>query len=236
LQRVSVTLGELMDRLGYERFGAQGGDWGAGVATMLARVAPQRLVGIHLNIVAVPAPDDVDDPFAGVSLEEQLALQRTEAFRRDEMGYRDLQATKPQTLAYALTDSPIGLAAWIVEKFRSWSDCGGDVESRFSRDELLGNITTYWVTGTIGSSMRLYYETRLHGLAMENRWRPGERVEVPTGCALFPAEIAQPPRAWAERYFHVAKWTTMPRGGHFAAMEEPDLLVDDVRAFFRPLR
>jgi microsomal epoxide hydrolase len=235
LDRVAIALAEVMGRLGYQRFGAQGGDWGAGVATSLARLLPERMVGIHLNPVSVPPPDPAN-PLAGLSAGEREDLARTERFVSEEMGYRDLQATKPQTLAYGLHDSPIGLAAWIVEKFRSWSDCQGDVESRFTRDELLGNITAYWVTGTIGSSTRLYFETRLRGLAVEDRWRAVDRIEVPTGCAIFPAEIRRPPRFWAERRFNVTRWTTMPSGGHFAALEEPGLLVDDVRAFFRPLR
>jgi len=142
-----------------------------------------------------------------------------------------LQSTKPQTLAYGLTDSPVGLAAWIVEKFRAWSDCAGDVERRFSKDELLTTIMVYWVTETINSSVRLYYENRgIPPLA------PEQRINVPAGVAIFPKDLALPPREWAERSLRVERWTEMPRGGHFAAMEEPALLVEDLRAFFRPLR
>ena len=235
LRRIAACLGELMAGLGYERFGAQGGDWGAGVATMLARSVPERLVGIHLNILAVPPPDG-PDPLAGLTEAEVRSIAQTDRFLRDEMGYREIQGTKPQTLAYALMDSPVGLAAWIVEKFRAWSDCGGEVESSFTRDELLGNITTYWVTRTAGSSMRLYYETRASGQVMEERYKAEARVEVPTGCAIFPAEIRRPPRSWVERHFNVKSWTAMPAGGHFAALEEPELLVEDIRSFFRALR
>jgi len=153
-------------------------------------------------------------------------------FLKEETGYQRIQGTKPQTLGYALNDSPAGLAGWIVEKFRTWSDCDGDVERRFSKDELLTNVTIYWVTETITSSTRLYYEM-IHA----DKFPPRDvRVDVPTGCAIFPREILKPPRAWAERLYEVRRWTRMPRGGHFAAMEEPGLLVEDVRAFFRPLR
>ena len=142
-----------------------------------------------------------------------------------------IQSTKPQTLGYALEDSPAGLVAWIVEKFRSWSDCGGDVESAFTRDQLLTNVMLYWLTGTAHSSARLYYENRVAGA-----WVAGSRVEVPTGGAIFPHEIIQPPRRWAEAAYNITHWTEMPRGGHFAAMEQPELFVDDVRAFFRTVR
>jgi len=153
-------------------------------------------------------------------------------FLKEETGYQRIQGTKPQTLAYALNDSPAGLAAWIVEKFRTWSDCDGDIERRFTKDQLLTNIMLYWVPETANSSCRLYYEA-VHA----DQFPPsGLRVEVPTGCAIFPREIIKPPRAWAERVFNVQRWTRMEQGGHFAAMEEPRALVEDVRAFFRPLR
>jgi GNAT superfamily N-acetyltransferase len=153
-------------------------------------------------------------------------------FQKEETGYQQIQGTKPQTLGYGLNDSPAGLAAWIVEKFRTWSDCDGDVAKRFTNDELLTNIVIYWVTQSITSSTRLYYETMHSG-----RFGPaGERVETPTGCAIFPKELYRAPRAWAERAFNVQHWTRMPRGGHFAALEEPSLLVDDVRSFFRTVR
>jgi pimeloyl-ACP methyl ester carboxylesterase len=143
-----------------------------------------------------------------------------------------LHSTKPQTLAYGLNDSPVGLAAWILEKFRAWSDCDGEVERRFSKDELLTNIMIYWVTETINSSMRLYYET----IRMPPPLKVGQHIEVPAGVALFPKDILLPPREWVERSFRLQRWTQMPRGGHFAALEEPELLAEDIRAFFRPLR
>jgi microsomal epoxide hydrolase len=147
----------------------------------------------------------------------------------NERGYSQIQATKPQTLGYGLNDSPAGLAAWIVEKFRAWCDCDGDVEKKFTKDELLTNITIYWATQTATSSARIYYENRVAGGTTA-------RVTVPTACALFPKEITVPPRRWVEARYNLTRWTEMPRGGHFAAMEEPQLLVDDIRAFFRDLR
>jgi pimeloyl-ACP methyl ester carboxylesterase len=155
-----------------------------------------------------------------------------ETFQRQETGYQWIQGTKPQTLGYGLNDSPAGLAAWIVEKFRTWSDCDGDVERRFTKDELLTNIMIYWITETINSSTRLYYEVRHHP------WRlhPGERITGPAGVARFPKEIATPPREWAERVYNIQRWTEMPAGGHFAALEEAERLVEDIRAFLRPLR
>ena len=147
-----------------------------------------------------------------------------------EGGYSHIQGTKPQTLSYGLNDSPAGLAAWIVEKYRTWSDCHGEVESRFTKDELLTTITLYWVTQTINSSTRLYYETLRQPWTLQQ----GERIVVPSAMAAFPKEISRPPREWGERSFNIQRWTEMPRGGHFAALEEPELLVNDIRAFFRP--
>jgi len=153
-------------------------------------------------------------------------------FLKEETGYQRIQGTKPQTLAYGLNDSPAGLAAWIVEKFRTWSDCDGEVERRFTKDQLLTNIMLYWAPEAANSSCRLYYEA-VHA----DKFPPANfRVDVPTGCAIFPKEIIKPPRVWADRLFNVQRWTRMERGGHFAAMEEPRALVEDVRAFFRPLR
>ncbi|MGH9024216.1 MAG: alpha/beta fold hydrolase, partial [Acidimicrobiia bacterium] len=146
--------------------------------------------------------------------------------------YQAIQGTKPQTLAYALSDSPAGLAAWMVEKFRAWSDCNGDVESRFSRDLLLTNVMLYWVTGAVGSSFWPYYARR-HGAPPLAR---GDKVSVPVAYAAFPGEIVRPPRSWAERVYDIRRWTVMPSGGHFAALEEPEALAADIRAFFRDLR
>ena len=231
-ERIAALWAELMDGLGYARFGAQGGDWGAMVTTYLGARHASRVVGIHLNMV-IAFPDDPQNPNVdGVLPEEFPGLLEAQHFQKEETGYQRIQATKPQTLAYALNDSPAGLAAWIVEKFRTWSDCGGDVERRFTKDELLTNIMLYWVPETANSSCRLYYEA-VHA----EKFPPtGLRVEVPTGCAIFPGELFKPPRVWAERAFNVQRWTRFPAGGHFAAMEEPAALVDDIRAFFRPLR
>lgn len=230
-ERIAGLWAELMRGLGYERFGAQGGDWGSMVTTYLGlRHAPQ-VVGIHLNMV-IAFPPDPSNPVAGATEEEMPALMEMASFLKDETGYQQIQGTKPQTLAYALNDSPAGLAAWILEKFHTWSDCGGDVWTRFTRDEILTNVMFYWATETANSSIRLYCETMRAG-----KFPPsGFRVDVPTGCAIFPKELVKPPRAWAEKVYNVQRWTRFPSGGHFAAMEEPQALVDDIRAFFRPLR
>ena len=215
--------------LGYERFAAQGGDWGGFVASCLGAAHPRRVVGIHLNLLAVRR--DVSAPRTPTA-EERAFLEELARWQREETGYQWIQGTKPQTLAYGLTDSPVGLAAWIVEKFRTWSDCGGDVERRFSRDVLLTNIMLYWVTGAINSSFWPYY-ARFHSPWPISEERP---VRVPTAYASFPREILHPPRAWAERFYDIRRWTEMPAGGHFAALEEPEALAADIRAFFRELR
>jgi pimeloyl-ACP methyl ester carboxylesterase len=229
-EKIAALWAELMRGLGYERFGAQGGDWGAMVTTYLGLKHAAHLVGIHLNmVIAIPADTKNLD---GVSAEEVAALVEARKFLKDETGYQGIQGTKPQTLAYALNDSPAGLAAWIVEKFRTWSDCDGDVERRFTKDQLLTNIMLYWLPETANSSCRLYYEAMHTGT-----WAPrGVRVDVPTGCAIFPKEMVRPPRRWAEQAYDVRRFTRFESGGHFAAMEEPKALVEDIRAFFRPLR
>ena len=219
----------MTDVLGYRRFGAQGGDWGAFITSCLGATYPDRLAGIHVNLLAVRR--DHAAP-AAPTAEEKAYLAELAHWMREETGYMQIQGTKPQTLAYGLTDSPVGLAAWIVEKFRTWSDCGGDVERRFSKDVLLTNVMLYWVTGAIGSSFWPYY-ARTHSAWPISERRP---VRVPTAYAAFPREILHPPRAWAERVYDIRRWTTMPAGGHFAALEEPELLAADVRAFFRGLR
>ncbi|HET9489201.1 MAG TPA: alpha/beta fold hydrolase [Methylomirabilota bacterium] len=219
----------MTDVLGYGRFAAQGGDWGAFVTSCLGAAYPDRLVGIHLNLLAVRRDTRLA---ASASAEETAYYAELEHWLREETGYMWIQGTRPQTLAYALTDSPVGLAAWIVEKFRAWSDCGGEVERRFSRDVLLTNVMLYWVTGAVGSSFWPYY-ARHHG-----PWPISERqpVTVPTAYAAFPREILRPPRSLAERVYNIRRWTAMPAGGHFAALEEPELLAADIRAFFRDLR
>ena len=229
VRRVARALAALMAELGHDRYGAQGGDWGGIATAHLGVLDAEHLVGIHLNMANAPRPKGVDD--TALDAQEQADLAEMRAFKAGETGYQAIQGTKPQSLAYALNDSPAGLAGWVVEKFRTWSDCGGDLESVVARDDLLANLTTYWVTGTAGSAARLYYET-FRALPV----MPAERVEVPTAVARFPREIYRPPRAWVEAAFDLQRWTVMPRGGHFAALEQPQLLVDDVRAFFRGLR
>jgi microsomal epoxide hydrolase len=230
IPEIADAFGSLMtDTLGYARYGAQGGDWGGFITAVLGFRRPKELTGIHMNLL--PLRRDVARPDAPTE-EEKKYLDELGYFLKEETGYQMIQGTKPQTLAYCLTDSPVGLAAWIVEKFRTWSDCGGDVERRFTKDELLTNITIYWVTGAIGSSFWPYY-ARLH-----SKWPlpDGARTEVPSGYAAFPKEIVRPPRPWAEKVFNIQRWTVMPSGGHFAAMEEPEALAREIREFFRPLR
>jgi pimeloyl-ACP methyl ester carboxylesterase len=212
--------------LGYPRFGAQGQDIGAAVSIALGANHPGVVAGIHLpGVVAFPPSGEP------VSAEGQAFLDRQQRWRDAEGGYAHLQATRPQTLAAGLADSPAGLAAWITEKFRAWSDCDGEVERRFSKDELLTTITLYWVTGTIGSSFLFYHDSQ-----RDPGQRPG-RIEVPVGVALFPKENpVTGPRDWAEAAYNITRWTQMPAGGHFPAAEEPELLAGELREFFRPLR
>ncbi len=230
--RVAEVWMGLMQGLGYERFGAQGGDWGASVSTWLASRFPDRVAGLHLNLIPGSYRPPLGDGQPPLSADEQAFLAAASAWADAEGAYGHIQGTKPQTLAFALTDSPTGLAAWIVEKFRAWSDCGGDVERAFTLDALLTNISIYWFTGTIGSSIRFYRENRHHPM----HFAPGERVLPPLGVAVFPKELLTPPRVWVERAYNLVRWTPMPRGGHFAAMEAPELLAHDLREFFRPLR
>ncbi len=226
--RVAAAFTELMRRLGYERYGAQGGDWGAQVATRIGAHDPEHCAAIHLNM---PLADRPDEPVP-LSAAEQEDLAVLAHFRREESGYAQEQGTKPQTLGVALNDSPAGLLAWIVEKFRTWSDCDGHPENAFTRDQLITNVMTYWVTQTIASSTRLYWE-RVHGDAQEHE---PEFVGIPTGIARYPKEPLRIPRPWVERRYNVTHWADMPRGGHFAAMEQPALFVNNLRSFFRTVR
>ena len=231
IEAIADCFAELMNEvLGYQRFGAQGGDWGSFVTARLGYAHPERLSGIHLNLMPVRRdPAMLSNP----TPEESRFLAELQLWLKEETGYQWIQGTRPQTLAFALTDSPVGLAAWIVEKFRAWSDCGGDIEAAFSRDHLLANISLYWFTAAIGSSFWPYY-ARMHGA-----WPiPAEAtVTVPTGYCEFPREILRPPRSVAERTFtNLQRWSVMERGGHFAAMEQPEALAREVREFFRPLR
>lgn len=228
--RVADLWATLMtEELGYSTFAAAGGDMGSGITRYLALQHPARLVGIHLTDIGILRQLLSSADPEELSKEERHYKQSATQWINQEGAYMLLQSTKPQTLAYGLNDSPVGLASWIVEKFRAWSDCSGDLHTRFSADELLTNIMIYWLTGTIGSAARMYYENT-HSLP------PMGRIDVPTGLALFPADILLPPKAWAERAANVMRWTPMPRGGHFAALEEPELLAADLCAFFRPLR
>ena len=218
----------LMDVLGYPRFGAAGGDIGSGVSRYLALDYPARVVAVHRMDAGLPV--FAGDP-AELAPEERAWLQRAAAWAAAEGAYAAMHRTKPQTAAAGLTDSPAGLAAWITEKLRAWSDCGGDVERRFTKDEILTNVTIYWLTATIGSSIRMYHANAAIPPAQHAR-----RVAVPSGFSLFPADIGRPPRAWLERTANVVRVTEPPRGGHFAPFEEPELYAQELRAFFRPYR
>ncbi|MFT3955709.1 MAG: epoxide hydrolase [Piscinibacter sp.] len=230
-EQMADAFAELMSSvLGFRRFATQGGDWGATISARLGYAHPDKTIGVHLNLL--PTPRD-PNAFANPTAEEQRYLVELNRWLKEETGYSTQQATRPQTLAYALTDSPVGLAAWIAEKFRAWSDCGGDIDSVFDRDHLLADISLYWFSGAIGSSFWPYY-TRWHG-----DWPipAGGTVNVPMGYCEFPAEIVRPPRSLAERMFgDIRRWSVMPRGGHFAAMEQPQALAEEIRAFYRPLR
>jgi pimeloyl-ACP methyl ester carboxylesterase len=193
------------------------------VTTFIGALDPAHCAGIHLNMpLAVPSKD-----MGELTETEQADLAELAAFRKEGSAYSLLQGTKPQTLGVGLNDSPAGLLAWIVEKFQAWSDCDGDPENAFTKDQLLTNVMLYWVTGTITSSTRLYWERQHSG----ERGQPD--VSVPTGVARYPKEILKFPRSWVERHYNVTRWEVMPRGGHFAAMEQPDLFADDVRSFFQ---
>jgi pimeloyl-ACP methyl ester carboxylesterase len=223
------------DVLGYGRFAAHGGDWGAFVTAQLGHKYADRLLGIHLANGApldffqtgLPVAEDYADDEAGLHA-------RTINFFAEGHGYSAIQSTRPQTLAYGLDDSPVGLAAWLVEKRRDWSDCGGDVERCHSKDDLLTSVMLYWVTQTIGISARYYYEGRM------NPWQPSHArsptVDAPTGIIRFENDVCYWPREAMERFYDIRRWTRVPMGGHFAPMEQPQVLIEDIRAFFRPLR
>ncbi|WP_343600698.1 epoxide hydrolase family protein [Mycobacterium sp.] len=225
VERIAQAWETLMGRLGYERYGAQGGDWGAAVTTEIGRNRG-GCVGIHLNM---PIARPVAGSTAAPGADEQRALAAMAQHRRWGTGYSTQQSTRPQTLGYGLVDSPVAQLAWIVEKFWAWMDCDGHPESVVSRDELLDNVMLYWATAAGASSARLYWES-FRGFGT------GDRVDIPTGVAAFPKEIVPTPRRWCEAVYNITHWTSMPRGGHFAAFEQPELFVDDVRAFFATVR
>jgi microsomal epoxide hydrolase len=226
---VSQLWAKLMtEELGYQKFAAGGGDVGSSVTRYLALSKPELLFGIHLTDIGIIRSLLTRDP-ASLSEEELKYKKAVQEWISKEGGYISLQSTKPHTLAYGLSDSPAGLAAWIIEKFRAWSDCNGDLRRRFSEDELLTNIMIYWATNTIGSAANIYYEN-MHSLP------PMGHIDVPTSVALFAADVLLPPKKWAEQNLNISRWTLMPRGGHFAAMEEPELLAGDIREFYRQFR
>jgi pimeloyl-ACP methyl ester carboxylesterase len=236
-RRVAAAFAELMSALGYPRYGVQGGDWGAAISRELGRTRPDAVIGVHLNLVpdggATREPDAAE--LAGLSPAERdrtiASWERLQEWVRHRQGYADVQATRPQTLAYALTDSPVGQLAWIAEKFREWTDSAGRPEDAVDRDQLLTNVMLYWLTGTAGSSARIYYE-RAHA---PYRGQPPEPSAAPTAVAVFPRDNFIPLRHVAGRTNNIVQWTQYDRGGHFAAMEQPDLLAADIRAFFARL-
>lgn len=222
--RVAALFTEALTTLGVERFGVHGGDHGSGIAEAMAAGSPDRVIGLHL--VDVPPWHRYTLDPADLAPAERAHLDGMNAWFAADGAYAALHRTKPQTLAYALTDSPVGLAGWFLEKFQSWSDCGGDVFTRFTPDELIDAVAVHWLMGTAASSVRYYRDGALHPAD------PSVRVTVPTGFAIFPKDISPAPRVYAERFFDVVRWTEMPRGGHFGAWEEPQLFADDVIAFF----
>ena len=222
----------MTDILGYPRFVAHGTDVGARITSALGRFHSEVVSAIHIASVDLDWPEPLPED---LSPAERDYIKRVALWEKRDGAYGEIQSTRPQTVAYGLNDSPAGLAAWIVEKYREWSDCGGEIEKRFSKDELLTNITIYWVTQTINSSMRRYYEARHNPNPIFIK--PGERIDTPTGIAMFPGETdLLVPREFAERCYNIQHWTDMPAGGHFPALEEPKLLVDNIRTFFRKYR
>jgi microsomal epoxide hydrolase len=230
VRRVARAFAELMARLDYSTYGAQGGDWGASISRTLGLLDADHVAGVHLNMLTSGASNDPAD-LDGLTERERERLGDLAHYMNDMSGYAKLQQTRPQTLAYGLADSPSFQLAWIAEKFREWTDCDGDPESAIPRDVLITNTTLYWVTNTGGSSARLYYETSHSG-----RYGSGDAVTVPVAAAVFPKEIVRPIRRFAERNHNIVQWSEFERGGHFAAMEQGPTLIEDVRAFFRKVR
>ena len=237
-KRVAAAFAALMALLGYTRYGVQGGDWGAIISRELGRTWPERVIGVHLNLLpnSFQAEEPSTDELAALTPREReralASWEGIQAWSRDRQGYADIQATRPQTLAYGLTDSPVGQLAWIVEKFKEWTDSEDYPEDAVHRDRLLTNVMLYWLTGTAGSSARIYYE-RAHA----DYWgTPPEPSTTPTALAVFPRDNFIPLRHIADRTNNIVQWTEYDRGGHFAAMEQPEPLVEDIRRFFRRLR
>ena len=233
-ERIALLLAELMEKIGYERYAIAGGDWGAIINRHLANHYPDRLIGLHSNMMLAGPPSSTEQR-ANVTEEEDEARTSRQGYMQNEVAYQQIQGTKPQTLGYGLNDSPAGVAAWIVEKFHGWTDmpqgADGYLDNHFTKDELLTNIAIYWFTNTITSSTRIYLENRNTPAI-----KPMEFINVPTGAAIFPAEIFITPRSWAEASYDLRHWTVMEEGGHFAALEQPELYLNDLREFFRLLR
>jgi pimeloyl-ACP methyl ester carboxylesterase len=219
----------MTENLGYSKFAAAGGDIGSGVTRYMALNHPQLLIGIHLTDVGIIRDLLVASDESKLSQAEIAYKKTAQQWMAQEAGYISIQSTKPQTLSYGLSDSPVGTAAWILEKFRSWSDCKGQLENSYSKDELLTNVMIYWLTNTLSSSVNMYYENT-HSLP------PMGKIEIPTGIALFAQDILLPPKEWTVKNLNIVQWTEIPRGGHFTAMEEPDLFVEDICKFYRQLK
>jgi pimeloyl-ACP methyl ester carboxylesterase len=233
VERIAAAWAQLMARLGYERYGAQGHDWGTSITASIGQQDPGHVAGIHL-VPPLAAPDAAT--FDDLTDEERAALGDLERAQESESGYATEQATRPQTVGYGLVDSPVALCAWIVEKFQAWTDSGGHPENVFGRDELLDNVMLYWLPGTGASSARLYWESFKQVSERFSR-STGDTVDVPAGCSIFPKEIPRISRRWAERRFtDIRYWNELDRGGHFAAFEQPELFVDEIRSFFRLVR
>ncbi|RYE17224.1 MAG: alpha/beta hydrolase, partial [Sphingobacteriaceae bacterium] len=229
--RVARLWHRLMTGLGYERYGVQGGDVGAGISTCLALQHPEAVIGLHLNYIPGSYKPYLSED-ENLTAEENIYLQKVSDWLANEGAYSHLHGTKPQTLAFGLNDSPVGLAAWIIEKFYSWSGHQGNMEEIFSKEELVANITLYWLTKTLPSSIRMYRENRKQPTLS---FQSGQYVNVPVAFCHFPKEIPTPPRSYVERGYNIQRWSEMPVGGHFAALEQPGLLSDDIRQFFKKL-
>jgi pimeloyl-ACP methyl ester carboxylesterase len=219
----------MTEKLGYAKFAAAGGDMGSGITRYMALNHPELFIGIHLTDIGIIRPLLMENDESKLSAIEIVYKKTVQQWIAQEGGYMSIQSTKPQTLAYGFSDSPVGVAAWILEKFYSWSDCKGNLENIFSKDELLTNVMIYWLTNTVGSTANMYYENT-HSLP------PMNKINVPTGLALFHGDVLLPPKEWAEKNLNIIHWTEIPRGGHFTAMEEPTLFTEDIRKFYRTFR
>jgi pimeloyl-ACP methyl ester carboxylesterase len=232
-RRTARAWAELMARLGYDRYGAQGGDWGYFVSTWVAREDPKHCQAIHVNLLfALPPSQESLDKLGELPALERDRWERFQRYTASEGGYASIQASKPETLGLGLADSPVAQLGWIAEKFRTWTDCDGVIENAVSRDDLLTNVMIYWISNTGASSARFYYE----GMRSGAMFPQPTRLDTPVGHAAFPKEIIAAPRSWCEAAFNVVHWTDMPRGGHFAALEQPELLLEDIRTFYRCFR